>query len=294
MTNSIKETDSTGHDLNTRAGIGYMVGAMLLIPMCDGIAKYLSSDFSPLFISWSRYAVAVALLLPFAWKLKGKRMVPTQNLGTQTLRTLFLLAAMTLYFSAIAQIPLTLALSAYFIGPVITVFLSVLFLGERLTIRKLVALVLGLAGSLVILRPDGALNTGVLMAFGAGFFFALYLIATRKAASNSDPLQTLVFQCILGAVLLFPQAAMTWSTPQPDMFIFFLALGLFSVVGHLLSIVAFRYAEASILAPLVYVELVGTSIVGFLIFQEVPERATIAGAACIVAAGLITLPKRQS
>ena len=278
----------------THAGIGFMVGAMTVIPMVDGTAKYLSGEYSPLFISWARYAVACVVVLPIAFLRLGTDLFPTKDIGAQTLRTLFLLAAMTLYFLSISQVHLTTALSAYFIGPVVTLFLSILFLGERLTKRKISALFLGLAGSLVILRPDAGFNSGVLMAFGAGVFFALYLIATRMTAGRSDPFQTLVFQCVLGAVLLLPQAVWSWSTPQPEVYLLFLALGVISALGHGLSIIAFRYAEASTLAPLVYVELIGTSIVGFLIFDEIPDGATVLGATCIVLAGVISLPRSRA
>ena len=275
-------------------GIALMTLAMLLIPLVDGTAKFLSTAYSPFFISWARYAVASILVLPLAMRLYGWRMFPREQLGAHFLRTLFLVAAMTCYFLALSEIPLALALSAYFVGPIIAVVLSVFLFGERLTLRKITSLALGMTGALAILQPVGGFERGILLAFAAGFLFALYLIATRRASQHSDPVKTLVFQCVVGTLLLSPQAAMTGGLPTTDMFIFFAALGFFSALCHLLTILAFRWSDASTLAPLVYLELVGTTLIGYLAFAEIPSPATVLGAALIVTGGLVLVAKRQN
>jgi len=205
------------------------------------------------------------------------------------LRTLFLVISMTLYFLAIARIPLATAISAFFVGPIVAVVLSVFVLKERLTARKLISLGLGFGGALVILRPGAAIDPGLLFAFGSGLFFAVYMIATRQASLRRDPMKTLALQCVIGTLLLTPQAIWTWSTPLPGDLIFFAGLGLASATSHMLSITAFRFADASTLAPLVYLELIGTSLIGFVVFQEVPGLATLIGAALIVGGGLVLI-----
>jgi drug/metabolite transporter (DMT)-like permease len=205
----------------------------------------------------------------------------------------FLVTAMTLYFLSIARIPLATAVSTYFVGPIIAAVLSVIVLKERLTSRKALSLTLGFAGSIVILRPGGSVDPGILLALGAGIFFALYLIATRRAAQDSDPVKTLAFQCVVGTMLLTPQAIVSWSAPASSDLVFFAGLGLFSAISHILSIAAFRLADASTLAPLVYVELIGAALVGYVAFDEVPGMATVVGAGLIVVAGLILLRPRD-
>lgn len=275
-------------------GIALMSIAMLGIPVVDGIAKYLSSSYSPLFLGWARYAVACLFVLPLAYRYHGRRMFPDEQRFAHLVRTAFLVAAMTLYFLALARIPIALAVSAYFVGPIVAVALSVMFLKEVLTIRKMLSLALGFVGSLVVLRPTGDVETGIVMAFGAGLFFALYLIATRQASQRSDPIKTLAFQCVVGTVLLSPQAAFTFSLPQIEFLWLFLGLGLFSAIGHILTILAFRLADASTLAPLVYLELVGSAIIGFLVFSEVPTVMTVTGATLIVVSGLILVSRRDT
>jgi drug/metabolite transporter (DMT)-like permease len=138
------------------------------------------------------------------------------------------------------------------------------------------------------------MDPGILLALGSGVFFAFYMITTRQAAQESDPVKTLAFQCVAGTLLLTPQALLSWSAPAWNDLLFFAGLGLFSAVSHILSIVAFRHASASTLAPLVYLELIGTVLVGFLGFREIPDLPTILGAGCIVAAGLLLLQRGNS
>ncbi len=268
-----------------------MAIAMLGVPMVDGIAKYLSADYSPLFIGWARYAVASLIVIPLAYRYHAMRMFPEEQRFAHLVRTAFLVTAMTLYFLAIARIPISLAVSAYFVGPIVAVALSVLFLKETFTRWKLLSLVLGFMGSIIVLQPSGDIEIGLIMAFGAGLFFALYLIATRQASQNSGPIKTLAFQCVLGTVLLSPQAAFTFEVPQLDVLWLFAGLGLISAIAHLMTILAFRLADASTLSPLVYLELVGSAVIGFLIFSEIPTLSTIAGAALIIISGLVLLKK---
>lgn len=96
-----------------------MAFAMLTIPLVDGLAKHLSNRYSPLFLSWARYAVASLIVLPFAARIHGLQIFPGKRWISHLLRTLFLIVAMTLYFLSIARIPLATAASTYFVGPII-------------------------------------------------------------------------------------------------------------------------------------------------------------------------------
>lgn len=284
-------TSITSDPSRRMKGILLMTAAMLTIPIVDGLAKHLSvsAGYSPLFLGWARFAIASLVVLPLAAAMHGRHLFPAERLGSHFVRTAVLVAGMTLYFFAIARIPLALAASAYLVGPIIAVVLSVLVLKEHMTRAKAFSLALGFAGSMVILRPGGTVDAGVLLAFGAGISFAVYLVATRRASAESDPVKTLAFQCAVGALLLTPQALFSWSTPAWDDLVLFAAMGLCSAGSHLLSIAAFRLADASTLSPLVYIELLGTAIIGYAAFGEIPGLATVIGAAFIVAAGLVLL-----
>jgi len=266
-----------------------MVGAMLVIPVVDGIAKYLTADYSAVFIGWARYAFAALLVLPLAVMRYGRRIFPPERRAAHFLRTVFIILAMTLYFMAIATIPLATAATTALIGPIAAVVLSVFFLREQLTPRKLISLALGVAGSLVILGWNGSVEPGVLYALGSGLSFGCYMVATRHASRDSDPIQTLSFQVFFGALLLTPFALFSWSTPAAGDLVFFAGIAVLSTLSHVMSISAFRFADASTLAPLVYVELVGVAIIGYFAFDEIPTLTTVFGAALIVAAGAILI-----
>ncbi len=270
-----------------------MVIAMFSITFVDALAKHLSIDYSPLFISWARYAVACAVVLPIAVALHGRNVFPSDRRVSHLLRTVFLVTAMTLYFLAIARIPLSTAVSAYFVGPIIAVVFSVILLKEQVTSWKILCLILGFTGSIIIVRPSGQIDPGIFLALGAGTFFALYLITTRQAAQESDPVKTLVFQCVVGMVILTPQALLSWSSIGSEDILLFAGLGLLSAASHFLSIAAFRLTDASTLAPLVYVELISASLIGYLAFNEIPTITTLIGAGFIMSAGLIMLQRQN-
>ncbi|MBN9242567.1 MAG: DMT family transporter [Mesorhizobium sp.] len=235
-----------------------MVASTLVIQMVDGLAKHLSAGYSPLFIGWARYAAASLIVVPYAALLHGWRIFPAERTSSHILRTVLLVTAMTLYFMAIAHIPLAAAISAYFVA-----------------------------------RPQSGVDPGILLAIGGSIAYALYMVVTRRMALISHPLKTLVFQCVAGMVLLTPQALLTWTTPALADLPAFLGLGLLSLLAHFMLIAAFRLAETSVLAPLVYVELIGAALIGYVAFGEVPGPATWAGAALIVAAGMLVLIRRK-
>lgn len=282
---STVSVNRSGHGL----GIALMAAAMMSIPLVDGIAKLLSSGHSPLFIAWARYAVASLIVLPAAVALHGVGFLPSERRMSHVLRAVFLVTAMTLYFLSIATVPLATAVSAYFVGPVVAVVLAVVTLGERMTPMKTASLTMGFAGSILVVRPGSEIEPGVLLALGAGIFFAFYLIATRTASEASDPVKTLAFQCLVGTALMTPQAVFTWSIPGWNDLWLFVCLGSLSAISHFLSIAAFRFADASTLSPLVYLELIGSALFGYLMFGETLDAGTIAGAGLIAIAGLLLL-----
>ena len=188
---------------NVRFGSMLMVLAMLSVPIVDGLAKYLSAEYSPLFISWIRYAIASCIIIPIAMVKFGRSIFPKTDLSAHFYRTVCLVAAMTLYFVALSKIPMATATTAFFISPILAMLLAVFISKEKITKPKIIALVLGFIGMLLIAKPGSADQVGIFLAIGSGVAFAIYLIATRSASRNSDPIKTLTFQCVVGAILLF-------------------------------------------------------------------------------------------
>jgi len=264
-----------------------MVAAMLTVPAVDGIAKFLGNSFSPLFVSWARYSVSCLFILPVALFQHGRGFLPSNNRGAHFFRTLCLVVSMTLYFTALVTTPMANANSAFFVGPAVATAIAVAFYGEKSTWFKSLALVFGFIGVLLIVRPDAKPSPGILLAVASGVCFGIYLVATRIASSQSDPIKTLAFQALVGSLLLLPLALLRWQWPGTGFWLLFLAMGGLSAVTHMLSITAFRFAETSLLAPLVYLEIVGSVIIGFWVFGDVPDWYVWIGAGMIIASGIL-------
>lgn len=269
-------------------GILLMALGAASIPIVDGMAKGLTEVYSPLYVSFMRYAFSSIAVIPVAAIFSGKAMLPPRHrLVPHVMRTAFMVAAMTCYYVAITHIALATAVATFFIGPILAAALAVVFLRERLTWPKVAALVLGFGGALFIARPGTTLEPGILLALASGVFFAFYLVATRMASGETTPLQALFFQYVFGSVLLLPFAISTWQMPHAEHIATFAVMGVLSLVSHGLSIAAFRYADASTLAPLTYAELATAAAIGYFFFGEVPPASVWIGAGIIIAAGLL-------
>lgn len=268
-------------------GIALMAAASLVVPVVDAIAKVLGSTHSPYFVAWARYAAASLVVLPLtlAWSRGAHDL--REDFASNALRTLLIVGAMTCFFFAITEIPLATALGGYFLGPVVAAILAAPLLGERVTPERLGAAVVGLAGAYLIVRPGADLRVGSLLAVTSGLLFAGYLVTTRVTASRTPPMRALRFQCVFGALLLTPLAAWHWSRPTTEELLLIAAMGTVSAFCHLMVIAAFRYAEASVLAPLTYLELTTAIVLGRVVFAELPDRLAFVGIGLILLSGLL-------
>lgn len=275
-------------------GILLMATGSAIIPIADGIAKALSEHHSALLVSSGRYFAASFLLLPIAFMKHGRNALPPRHrLKPHIVRTILMVTAMTLFYTAIVTIDLATAVSAFFIGPVVASLAAVFMVGEKMTPAKVLALLLGFAGAIIIARPGAAISPGILLALASGVCYGFYLVSTRVASGETTPLQALVFQNFFGTLLLLPQAIMTWSQPTGLDILLLLCMGLISLLCHTLTINAFRHADATTLAPLSYVELITSATVGYLWFSQTPQPNVWIGAAFVATAGLVLIFTRK-
>jgi len=277
------------------AGIACVALGVSLVPLMDGVAKYLSGDFHVFQVAWGRFAFHIAWLLPFVlWQLRP-RDIFARHPGLQLLRGAFLLGATLCYFSAIAWMPIADALALLFISPMICTALSPLVLGEHVGHWRWAAVVTGFIGALVVIRPGmGVFQPAALLALGAGAFHGGYLLATRRLAGQTNPLVTLLFTAMVGLAVLSIAMPVVWRPPAATDWLLMALMGLFAASGHFLIIRGFNQAPASIVAPIGYFEIVVATIVGYLGFGDFPDSWTWAGITIIVASGIvITLRERR-
>ncbi|WP_300061874.1 DMT family transporter [uncultured Roseobacter sp.] len=269
-----------------------MASAMFLIPIRDGLAKYMSDTLPVFAIAWGTYCAAALIAAPIAIRKHGRGAIVPAGLPSQTARTLLLVGAMTMFFFSVRTVPLANAIAAYFVAPFVAAALAPFVLKERFTWAIAGAVTLGFIGVLVVLRPDGNFDANILWAVAAGLLFACYMLATRLAARQAPPLAALCYQSILGAIVLTPFALGAGIEGIGAFLGIFTLIGLLQSASHGLSIAAFRFAPAGILAPLVYLEIVAAVIVGLVAFGDWPVTQTWIGIAIIIAAGsLVALPR---
>ncbi len=289
------ETTSKGQLPADRVALGLalMAAAMFVIPIRDGIAKYMTDALPVFTIAWATYVAAALVAVPIAVKLHGRAAFLPPGIRSQTARTLLLVCSMTVFFLSIRTVPLANATAAFFVAPFVAAALAPFVLAERLTVAVGLAVIGGFIGVIVVLQPEANFDANTLWAVLAGILFAFYMLATRMAARQAPPMAALAYQAMLGAVVLTPLALWAGFGNITDFIWLFAIVGVVQSLSHCLSISAFRFAPAAMLAPFVYLEIVAAVIVGLVAFGDWPETTTWIGIAMILTAGAIVALKRE-
>ena len=275
--------------------IFYNLLAWVILPVMDGLAKYLSVDLPVLQIVWARYFFTVVITLSFIIIFFRKQLVWTSKPKLQLFRGLILLCANMLFFYAISIISLTKALTLAFVAPLIVTALSPFILGEIVGYRRWLAVIIGFIGSLIVIRPGLIeFNLATLAALGTGFFYGIYFIITRKLHTADSPLLTLLITGVVGAIILSAYMPFSWIEANPNQWLFMFCIGLCASVGHFFLILSLKYADASKLAPFSYFEIVTNVIIGYYFFSDFPDIWTWVGLLIIIYSGIYISIRERS
>lgn len=271
-----------------------MVAAVGVFTLMDTIAKYLSRWYPVPGIVWARYALNLLILLAWFAARGELGRVRTVRPGIQFARGLLLAAATLIYFTSLTVLPLADAAAIAFVMPLFVAALAVPMLKERLDLPRVLAIAVGLAGALIVVRPGSAVFTlYALLPMGMALCNALYQILTRKVAGVEHPLTSLIWGAIVGAVLFLAALPFAWKTPdQPGHWALLGVIGVLASVGHYLLIRAYDHASATLLAPYTYTAMIWAMLLGLLVFGHFPDGWSLVGIAVIVASGLF-LASRQ-
>lgn len=272
---------------NLLLGSVLMLAAMVLLPIMDGLAKGLSERYPVLQVVWARYLFHLIAMLPLVLaRYKPRELIPRQA-GLQLVRGSMLLAGTALFFGGLSQLPQATVLALFFVSPLVVTLLAPMLLGERVGVWRVVAVLVGFVGVLLILRPgSGAVSWGAAMALGAGVVHGFYMIFTRRLAGSAPPLVTLGYTAVVGAVIMSVVVLFVWVRPTLGDFLIMMFLGVLAAGGHFLLIKAFDHAPATFLAPLGYAEMVTAIIFGFLAYGHLPDALAWVGILIIVGAGV--------
>ncbi len=273
---------------NPLIGIALMLAAMAILPFLDVCAKLLGQMGVPIVeIVWARLFFGMLLTLPIAWRIVGWRGLAPDPPVMHTFRGLFLCGATFFFFWALKFLPIADTLAIFFVQPLIITLLSPFILGEKVGIRRWMAVVIGFIGTLIIIRPGfQTFNPGMIMALVSGFSLALYMLLTRKMSGRTHAMVTTFHTNVAGAVLMSVAVIFFWQTPtlaQAGLFVLMAAIATF---GHFLIVTAYDHAEASLLAPFAYAEMIMAVTAGWYFFGDFPDRWTFVGVGILIACAI--------
>lgn len=273
----------------TTAGVLTMAVGVLFLTMLDTSAKWLVlAGLSVIQVVFMRYAVHFALSLLFALPRDGRSVLRSHAPMKQTFRSLFLLVSTVFLVLALGQLPITLNTSIIFAMPIVVTLLAIPILGERVGAHRIGAVIVGFLGVLVVMQPWGAgFHPAMLYSFGAVVSGALYMIMTRMLAGVDTNATSQIWASGLATICLLPFAVMNWIWPMSFAdWVFLLLIGICGATAHTLLTAAHRLADASILAPVLYIQLLFASVAGVVFFDTWPTVWTMVGAAIIIGSGI--------
>ena len=276
-------------------GIALMCGAVALFACLDTTAKYLNPHMSSLQIAWARYTSAFVLTLIVSNPLTHPALLRSKRPKLQITRSLLLVASTALNFIALRWLQLDEALSIIFTFPFIVAIVSGPMLGEWIGWRRWSAICVGFGGVLLITRPGfGGMHPAALITLVGTICYGFYAVITR-IVSRVDSNQTSLFYVnFIGALVMLPVIPFVWTTPESwPIALMMLGTGVLGSAGHFLLISGHRLAPAAVLSPFVYTQLIWVVILGYWVFDHVPNRWTLAGAAIVIGSGLYLLYRER-
>lgn len=275
-------------------GIALILASTVFLGTSDVTAKYLSATLPSIEIAWIRFLVFALIMVPAMVPGSPLFAMRTGRLGLQVVRGAALLGSSLLFISGLRFLPVAEASATGFVSPLFVTALSIVFLRESVGLRRWLATAVGLFGVLIILRPGtSAFHPAVFFPLVSALSWACMLIMTRMISGKEAAITTMTYSAIVGVGILSALVPLVWVAPSWHDVLFGILIGIASTAGQWIVVLAFRYADASVLAPFSYTQLLWVSILGFLIFGEVPDVWTVTGAAFIVASGLYTAHRER-
>lgn len=275
-------------------GVLMMCFAVFCFATMNGFVKELRVQELPLVeIIWGRYFFHTVIILAIF-----PRRIPTllagSDKGLQLVRSILVLLATALMFTAVGLMPLADAVAITFIAPLLITALSVPLLKEKVGLRRWIAVCIGFVGMVVIVRPGGGLfQLAALLPIGVTVFYAIYQIITRVISHRTDPINTVFYTAIVGGVVMSLIVPFFWQTPTLEQWTLLIVAGFLGGLGHWAIIIAYQRAEAPLVAPFAYSELIWATLIGLTLFGDFPDIWTLVGAGIIAASGIYILQRER-
>ncbi len=274
---------------NPLRGIAMVLASTFVFSLSDATGKFLSGYLPITEIVWIRYVIFVAFAFALVVR-SGPGRFHVRRPWLQILRGLGLLASALFFIFSLRYLPLADASAIGFISPLLTSMLAIPILGEVVGMRRWIGGIVGLIGVMIVVRPGtGAFHPAALLVLASTTTWAFSSVLTRVLVGVDSPTATLMWSAATGAIVLTAVQPFDFAIPTWFQLGLLLMLGIIASGGQYLTVLAYRHAAASVLAPFNYVQLIWATTLGYLVFSAVPDVWTFAGAGIIVASGLYTL-----
>lgn len=281
--------------LDHRGAVVAMLVGVALFALMDAGLKLLSPHYPPLQVGFLRGAAALPLVLAWSLATVGARGLLRVHWPLHLLRGALAVGVMAGFVYGLRELPLSTAYAITFVAPLLVTALAVPFLGERVGLRRWIAIAMGLVGVLVVLRPTGRgmLTLAGLSVFGAAVCYAAAAITVRMLAQR-DSTQAMVFWFI--AILTVASGALSladWTPIRSDDYWIIAGIGVVGTLAQVALTEAFRRGEASLIAPLEYSALIWGVLLDLALWRVLPDGVTWVGAGIIVASGLYLIRRER-
>ena len=275
------------------AAIGLVLMSLALFSGLDACSKVLVTDYSPVLITWCRYAANLVLLLPFLLRA-GPHPFATAGIGLQIGRGVAMGGSSVLFIAGLAQMAMPDATAVAFAAPLIVTALSIPFLGEKVGIRRWSAVAVGFLGVMIIVQPaSSAFHPASLYPLASAACWAAGLVITRRIKTRDATLTTLLYTTIVAFLLATVFLPWVWQ-PLPLRAVLLVGLmGVLSSAGQYFLLLGYQRGPASLLAPFSYMQIITSTFWGAVLFGTWPGAATLIGAAIVVASGLYVLHRER-
>lgn len=281
------KTGAASDEANVGRAIAFVVVGMMCFGISDAIAKLLVADLPVFEVIWARYAFHFVFLFVLLRPRSLRGLVRTNHPRIQLTRSVVHFMAAVCGFFALRYLPLAEMTAIAFVWPLLACVLSIPILGERVGPMRWLAIAGGLVGMLIIIRPGlGIVHWAAFLALGMALAYATYHVLTRKVGTTDPFMTSLFYMGTVGVAVTSIALPFIWEAPDKMQWVLLATLGLSGATSHLCVIRSLQYAGASTMAPFGYVHLLSATILGYLIFDSLPDGPTVLGSLIIVLSGL--------
>ncbi len=281
-----------------------MLGFCIVAPVGDAVAKVLGQSVPLGQLVLVRFAVQAVILIPIVWV--GSRLWRMQGrvFWLTLFRTVLHILGIGAMFTALQYLPLADAVAIAFVMPFIMLLLGKYVLGEEVGSRRLVACIIGFVGTLMVVQPSFVqVGWPALLPLFVALNFSVFMLVTRQIAKETDPIGLQAVSGVMAIVIMAPLVFLLQGYDLPGIELIrpdavewslLLSIGLLGTTAHLLMTWSLRYAPSATLAPMQYLEIPFATIIGFLVFRDLPDGLAAVGICITIAAGLYVVLRERA